>query len=164
MSTCSSTSTFDHKARAHLPGIPVTSPAPAQIMPAHEEQCEMSFMTSPTTPTPFMASPTSAQGLFQPQTGEGRGIAESSAHRWSFDFDALPTSSPTSGQGHWETRSGEAKKGPDAKGIPTFGPLTRVLSPIVTRAQWEIVVRSAMMAIVVALVLGAICLAVPARR
>lgn len=156
MSTCSSTSTFDHKARAHLPGF--SAPAPAQPLPAHGEQCEMSIMTLPTTPTPFIASPTSAQGLFETQAG-GTGLAEPGANRWSFDFDALPTSAPTSGQEHWE-----AKKGPDGKGIPTFGPLTKVLSPIVTRAQWEIVIRSAIMAVVVALAFGAICLAVPARR
>ena len=47
--------------------------------------------------------------------------------------------------------------------VPAFGPVTRVLNPVVTRAQWEIVVRSAVLALVMSLsiVLG-LC-AVPVR-
>ncbi|KAF8604626.1 hypothetical protein BDV93DRAFT_555483 [Ceratobasidium sp. AG-I] len=166
MSTCSSTSTFDHKAQQGSSGA--KSPALAL---ARDESCELSIMTSPsaTTPRPVVASPTSAQALFQPppqgmqSPGEGVRPPSPSAHQWAFDFDALPTS--TAGQEQWGAPAVETKeKGSNASGIPTFGPLTRVLSPIVTRAQWEIVIRSAVMAVFVALILGGICLAIPARR
>ena len=48
--------------------------------------------------------------------------------------------------------------------VPAFGPLTRVLSPIVTRAQWEIVVRSAFLSILLSLAIVGSLLAVPTRH
>jgi hypothetical protein len=48
--------------------------------------------------------------------------------------------------------------------VPAFGPLTRVLSPIVTRAQWEIVVRSAFVAMLMSLSIVGCFLAIPVRR
>jgi hypothetical protein len=47
--------------------------------------------------------------------------------------------------------------------VPAFGPLTRVLSPIVSRAQWEIVVRSASVAMLLSLTIVGSLLAVPLR-
>lgn len=49
--------------------------------------------------------------------------------------------------------------------VPAFAsPLTPVLNPVVTRGQWEIVVRSAFIALVVsAVVIGAL-VAVPETR
>jgi hypothetical protein len=117
-------------------------------------------MASPQT---VALSPASAHNLVPQPSIEARPVP--SPQRWSFDFDALPSPAPN------------ASANPDPWGstipthsdrnfgtIPTFGPLTKVLNPIVTRAQWEIVVRSAIMGVVVAVILGAICLAVPARR
>jgi hypothetical protein len=47
-----------------------------------------------------------------------------------------------------------------ARHVPAFGPVTRVLNPVVTRAQWEIVVRAAMLAFVMTLaIVGALCAA-----
>ncbi|QRV75266.1 transmembrane protein [Ceratobasidium sp. AG-Ba] len=132
-----STSTFEHKP------VPRSLSA-ASSMPGMEqggEGCELAAMS------------TSAH---QPQS-------QSRSHTgWSFDFDALPVSPQTPATA-WsaQAEAGSEKAGAD---IPTFGPLTRVLSPVVTRAQWEIVVRSAVLAVFVAGILGAICLAVPARR
>jgi hypothetical protein len=48
--------------------------------------------------------------------------------------------------------------------VPAFGPLTKVLSPVVSRAQWEIVVRSAFVALFVALIIVGSLLAVPVRH
>jgi len=47
--------------------------------------------------------------------------------------------------------------------VPAFGPLTRVLNPIVSRAQWEIVVRSASVAMLLSLTIVGSLLAVPMR-
>ena len=49
-----------------------------------------------------------------------------------------------------------------ALSVPAFGsPLTKILNPIVTRAQWEVVVRSAALAFVVSFVVVAVFVAVP---
>ncbi|KAI9512396.1 hypothetical protein F5148DRAFT_1279736 [Russula earlei] len=50
------------------------------------------------------------------------------------------------------------------RNVPAFGPLTRVLSPVVSRAQWEIVVRSAFVAMILSLTLVGSILAVPVRH
>ncbi|TCD70513.1 hypothetical protein EIP91_002858 [Steccherinum ochraceum] len=49
--------------------------------------------------------------------------------------------------------------------VPAFAsPLTPVLNPVVGRAQWEIVIRSALMAIVISVVVIGALLSVPVRR
>lgn len=48
--------------------------------------------------------------------------------------------------------------------VPAFGPLTKVISPVVSRAQWEIVVRSAFVAFFVSLTIVGSLLAVPVRH
>ncbi|KAI9443198.1 hypothetical protein H4582DRAFT_1808584 [Lactarius indigo] len=50
------------------------------------------------------------------------------------------------------------------RGVPAFGPLTRVMSPVVSRAQWEIVVRSALVAMVMSFTIIGSLLAIPVRR
>lgn len=50
------------------------------------------------------------------------------------------------------------------RGVPAFGPLTRVISPVVTRAQWEIVVRSALVAMLMSIAIVGSLLAIPVRR
>lgn len=49
------------------------------------------------------------------------------------------------------------------RAVPAFGPLTKVLSPVVTRAQWEIVMRSMTLAALASLVFVGSLLAVPPR-
>ncbi|CAE7191528.1 unnamed protein product [Rhizoctonia solani] len=129
------------------------------------QSCELTVTGSPQmgSPQTTTQSPTSAHNLMQqPSTRTG---TVTSPQRWSFDFDALPRSTPNAeaNPDQWGSTL-PVRPGEKLGGIPTFGPLTKVLSPIVTRAQWEIVVRSAIMAVAVAAILGAICLAVPARR
>lgn len=49
--------------------------------------------------------------------------------------------------------------------VPAFAsPLTPVLNPIVGRAQWEIVVRSAVMAMVISFVIVGVLLSVPVKK
>ncbi|CAE6375439.1 unnamed protein product [Rhizoctonia solani] len=124
------------------------------------QSCELTAMASPQT---VAIPPTSAHNLIQQPNIEAEPTA--SPQRWSFDFDALPAPAPNASANPDQWGSTVPSR-PDGNfgTIPTFGPLTKVLSPIVTRAQWEIVVRSAIMGVVVAVILGAICLAVPARR
>jgi hypothetical protein len=50
------------------------------------------------------------------------------------------------------------------KSVPAFGPLTRVLEPIVARGQWEIVVRSACYAAVGAWLFVGCLLALPVAK
>jgi len=47
------------------------------------------------------------------------------------------------------------------RGVPAFGPLTRVLSPVVSRAQWEIVVRSAIVGMLMSLIIVGSFLGIP---
>jgi hypothetical protein len=47
-------------------------------------------------------------------------------------------------------------------GVPAFAsPLTKILSPVVTRAQWEIVIRSGILAFVISSVVLGVLVAVP---
>ncbi|QRW18135.1 hypothetical protein RhiXN_03059 [Rhizoctonia solani] len=122
------------------------------------QACELTAMASPQT----VASPASVNNLIQ-QPNAAAGLA--APQRWSFDFDALPSPGPNASADPNQWGSALPTRSDRNFGsIPTFGPLTKVLSPIVTRAQWEIVVRSAIMGVVVAAILGAICLAIPARK
>jgi hypothetical protein len=47
--------------------------------------------------------------------------------------------------------------------VPAFGPLTKILSPVISRAQWEIVIRSAFAALLITLTIVGSLLAVPVR-
>lgn len=128
----------------------------------------MTVMPSPQT---VVSSPTSVHNLIQQPHGSSRDISlgsSGSSQPWSIDFDAFPVAAPHPGANpdQWDASlpGQQVKKIKELKGTPTFGPLTKVLSPVVTRAQWEVFVRSALMAVVVALILGAICLVIPTRK
>ena len=59
-------------------------------------------------------------------------------------------------RGSWRARWKQALS------VPAFkSPLTKVLSPVVTRAQWEIVVRAGVIAFVISFVVVAVVVAVP---
>ncbi|KDQ62399.1 hypothetical protein JAAARDRAFT_30306 [Jaapia argillacea MUCL 33604] len=50
------------------------------------------------------------------------------------------------------------------RAVPTFKtPLTKIWSPVITRAQWEIVTRSGLTAFLACLVIGAVLIAIPGR-
>jgi len=83
---------------------------------------------------------------------------------------------PPSNPGHTVSKAKE-KERPDVKqakegwrarrdrvlSVPAFkSPLTKILSPLVTRAQWEVVVRSGILSFVISSVVVAVFVAVPA--
>ncbi|QRW25509.1 regulator of G protein signaling domain protein [Rhizoctonia solani] len=74
------------------------------------------------------------------------------ASTFSFDFDALPGK-------HSQTRV-DAKR---SKMREIFSPLTRIHSPVVSRAQWHIVMRSASWAMLFALAVTGAALAIPVQ-
>ncbi|KAJ1306251.1 hypothetical protein OPQ81_010955 [Rhizoctonia solani] len=72
------------------------------------------------------------------------------ASTFSFDFDSLPSK-------HAPARV-QAKR---SKMREIFSPLTRIHSPVISRAQWHIVMRSASWAMLFALVVTGAALAIP---
>jgi hypothetical protein len=74
------------------------------------------------------------------------------ASTFSFDFDALPSK-------HAPARV-QAKR---SKMREIFSPLTKVHSPVVSRAQWHIVIRSSAWAMLFALVVTGAALAIPVQ-
>lgn len=74
------------------------------------------------------------------------------ASTFSFDFDALPSKHTLA--------SVQAKR---SKMREIFSPLTKVYSPVVSRAQWHIVVRSSAWAMLFALTVTGACLAIPVQ-
>ncbi|KAG8934193.1 hypothetical protein FRC01_004526 [Tulasnella sp. 417] len=82
----------------------------------------------------------------------------SSASPYKFDFDTLPRATPKRDEDddkHWSRFVRERA---------VFASLTKVFSPVVTRAQWDIVMRSALLGVLVALILGGICIAIPFKN
>ncbi|CAE6413929.1 unnamed protein product [Rhizoctonia solani] len=86
--------------------------------------------------------------------------ARSSTTKLIFDFDALPvkTLNPTTGPPVLQATGG---KGIKRLFINVFGPVTRVRSPVISRAQWEVVVRSMVVSTIVALIVSGILVAAP---
>jgi len=101
--------------------------------------------------------------------------ADAEIEPYRFDFDALPlpagmTLPPwqqqqTPGQSQ-SMKAGWRRRGAAASGAQglaerkIFSPLTRVLSPLVTRAQWIIIVRSALIGLVLACAVGGASMAI----
>jgi hypothetical protein len=77
-----------------------------------------------------------------------------------FDFDALPLKTLDSTTG---PRALQAARGHGVKAVVcgVFGPLTSIRSPVVSRAQWEVVIRSSMIAVVLAVIVTGIFVAIP---
>ncbi|KAF8749405.1 hypothetical protein RHS01_10063 [Rhizoctonia solani] len=81
-------------------------------------------------------------------------------HQVQFDFDALPSKTLNSTSG---PPTLEAARGNGIKRMLTkvAGPVTRVSSPVISRAQWEVVIRSMVVAALFALIVSGILVAVP---
>lgn len=73
---------------------------------------------------------------------------QSSASITIFDFDSMPNRYKS------DTVS-------EASDVPVWAPLTRVLSPIVTRTQWDVVVRSIMLSLFITVWVELLLMAVP---
>lgn len=90
------------------------------------------------------------------------------ATTFSFDFDdlAYPTSLPTQPLHSSLMRrssSFSSSKGGRVRRTPIFAPVTRVESPLIMRAQWDIMYRSMWWGLGIALLLEVIFLVLPAR-
>ena len=106
---------------------------------------------SPTTPYPDSLPETAA--FIRPDSASFSGSGTARSSTVVFDFDGLPHPIKT---GTESTRGSWVQRG-------MFQSLTKVASPMVSRAQWEIVARSAIFAVFVALILEAIVLVVPSH-
>jgi hypothetical protein len=70
----------------------------------------------------------------------------------------VTTSSSTS---HLRRKMDQIKGWEWNKERTVFSPLTKVLDPVITRTQWEIVMRSALVALVISIVIGCGSLGIP---
>lgn len=92
--------------------------------------------------------------------------SERSASRFSggtkffFDFDSLPTKTLNPTSGPPTLRAAQVTGAAGLLGA-VFGQLTQIRSPVVSRAQWEVVVRSMAISALVALIVVAVLVAAP---
>ena len=84
----------------------------------------------------------------------------SGATKFFFDFDSLPAKTLDATSGPSTLRSVRCSGATGLLGA-VFGPLTEIRSPVVSRAQWEVVVRSTVISALVSLVLVAVLIAIP---
>lgn len=92
------------------------------------------------------------------ESGHHRGL--SSTAKLAFDFDTLPIKKLDSNSG---PPALEATYGGGAKGyfVKVFAPMTEVRSPVISRAQWEVVIRSGALAGFLTFIITAVLVAVP---
>ncbi|KAG8763265.1 hypothetical protein FRC11_004952 [Ceratobasidium sp. 423] len=152
---------------ASIPTIPPYSPSPS----------------SPFDTAPFIAPwDPSVWNPDQTQDTKGGsrqdGVRATIASMPAFDFDGLPgrrrvippqrsvsMKLPTESTGSRIHRAIDrfSSKHGRKRSTPFIAPLTRIWSPVITRAQWEIVMRSAAFGLVFAAIITGIVLAVPTR-
>lgn len=101
----------------------------------------------------------SISGQSHAASTSGGSSSMGSGSPYKFDFDALP--GPSASFRKSKDWTLEDEKSSTFRERTVFASLTKVFSPIVSRAQWEIIVRSSLLGVLVALVLGGICFAVP---
>lgn len=82
----------------------------------------------------------------------------------SSSFNAPPPEPITSRLKRFAMRFVPGPSNPRTASTPLIAPLTRVWSPLITRAQWEIVMRSSMAGLMFASVVVGALLAVPVRQ
>ena len=99
------------------------------------------------------------QHLFGAGAGFGAGVSVGADEPYRFDFDALPLPAGMTLPPWQQTlRSGQPKKAGTERKI--FAPLTKVLSPLITRTQWIIIVRSALIGLILACAVGGASMAI----
>ncbi|KAH7313225.1 hypothetical protein B0J17DRAFT_724541 [Rhizoctonia solani] len=103
---------------------------------------------------------TYVESTMAPSTSAPSGGGRSSATQFTFDFDTLPNKTLNSTSGPLTLGAAHGK---GVKGLFTkiFGPVTSVRSPVISRAQWEVVIRSMAVAALVALIVSGVFVAVP---
>ncbi|CAE6445952.1 unnamed protein product [Rhizoctonia solani] len=122
----------------------------AAFIPCQEDGC-----TTMSDQASTYGESTSADSTSAPSA-----TTRSSATKLAFDFDALPAKTLTSTTGPPILR---AAGGKGIKRLITkaFGPITRVRSPVISRAQWEVAIRSMVVAAMVALIVSGVLVAAP---
>ena len=102
---------------------------------------------------------------FQQLPSAGAGAGTDVVEPYRFDFDALPLPAGMALPPWQETlRSGQPRRG-GGVGVKVadrkiFSPLTNVLSPLITRTQWIIIVRSALIGLLLACAVGGASMAI----
>ena len=130
--------------------------------------------TTTTTPTTTPSANFFGFGKGQQQHGEYKPEADADAAPYRFDFDALPLPAgmtlppwPQTLRAPHPPSIAARRVGMMGMGMGRglaerrlFAPLTKVLSPLVSRAQWVIIVRSALIALVLACTVGGASMAI----
>lgn len=149
-------SDFDFDALPHLPRKPQSvthgphfrttnthhsSNSPASLLAHLQAKCTLKrWSKSPSLPTHRPTSPSS-----------------------SFD-SSIPKKSEQTLRRRESTETSMSERFKRIRAVPAFASLTRVLSPVIARGQWEIVTRSAVISLVVCWVVLGCLLAVPVVR
>jgi len=114
----------------------------------------------------YRDAPETGDGERKPTVTEGAGLngpaASTASQSLPQSHNTLPIAKEKGkldikqAQGGWRVRWKRALS------VPAFkSPLTKVLSPVVTRAQWEVVIRSGILAFAISCVVVAVLVAVP---
>ena len=132
---------------------------------------ESKYYTAAAADAATAASAATADYNFRRQQLPGADAdADADAEPYRFDFDALPlppgmTLPPWeqtlfSGQPPPQAGAGRQQRDVRAAERKIFAPLTNVLSPLVTRTQWIIIVRSALIGLLLASAVGGASMAI----
>ncbi|CAE6469997.1 unnamed protein product [Rhizoctonia solani] len=122
----------------------------AAFIPSQEDDCAATSDQASTYGESTIADSTSAPSA----------ATRSSTTKLVFDFDALPTKTLTSTTGPPVLRAAGGK-GIKRLITRTFGPVTRVRNPVISRAQWEVAIRSMVVAATFALTVSGVLVAAP---
>jgi hypothetical protein len=152
---------------AIVPAVPSSVALP--LSPQEEKQPEFAQPSSPPPPAfipPALLDEARYTELKSPAAFLGRAQYECNRHSVVGSTPAVPAnqkykSQTTRPEVTLQTIENQYHR---VRGVPAFGPLTRVISPVVTRAQWEIVVRSAFVAMLMSFTIVGSLLAIPVRR
>ncbi|KIM43131.1 hypothetical protein M413DRAFT_18262 [Hebeloma cylindrosporum] len=172
---------FDFDSLPALPNFKATTPRPSPLELKDLIAQQVPFPPKAAPPSSFMARMQEKcniatwrlqTGYLEPESPGGAIPPHPSSPYWSGSSPASPTttkrqsteldlnSKPT------EDTETKARKGfRMINAVPAFAvPLTRILSPVIVRGQWEIVVRSAFVGLLVSWILLGSLLAVPPVR
>ncbi|KAG8914759.1 hypothetical protein FRC00_011064 [Tulasnella sp. 408] len=87
-------------------------------------------------------------------------VASPMGGAFKFDFDALPPTPKSAGSQTDPNSSRDSL----ISSSPTFGSITRVLSPLIRRSHWDVAIKSLILGLLFAIVFSAVCVVLPFRR
>lgn len=120
-------------------------------------------------PNTYTSTNANTNSTFLSSTSAPQSHSQSHAYTYTYACPGVASPGSTRGPfGGFSYGDGAASKGwrrayAHVQRTPAFGPVTRVLSPVVSRAQWEIVVRAFVLAGLLSCVVEAALVALPAR-